>query len=101
MLDASVDCIKVMSPQGEIRHINQSACHKLGLILNSSLPAFMVKSRLKLKTGQRALKQAAQGLNSRFVEKAQTEDQYPEYWDHLLTPVLDENNIPQNILCFT
>ncbi len=102
MLDASVDCIKVMSPQGEIRHINQSACHKLGIDPEQQpaphLWLNLLPAEVK-KTGQRALKQAAQGLNSRFVEKAQTENQDPEYWDHLLTPVLDENNTPQNILC--
>lgn len=104
MLDASVDGIKLMTPQGEIHQINQPACHKLGI--DPELPSAscswlnLLPAGLK-KSGKRALKQAAQGLTSRFTEKAQTANQEAQYWDHLLSPVLDQNNVAQNILCIS
>ncbi len=104
MLDASADCIHIISPEGQIRHSNQCC----GLIAetetvtqaqDSSLSWLNCLAPEARKSGQRALKQAALGLNSRFSSKTQSKDQPIQYWDHLLTPILDQHNITQSILC--
>lgn len=104
MLDASADCIHIISPEGQIRHSNQCC----GLIAETETVAQAQESSLSWlnrlapearKSGQRALKQAALGLNSRFSSKTQSKDQPIQYWDHLLTPILDQHNITQSILC--
>ena len=104
MLDASADCIHIISPEGQIRHSNQCC----GLIAETETVAQAQDSSLSWlnrlapearKSGQRALKQAALGLNSRFSSKTQSKDQPIQYWDHLLTPILDQHNITQSILC--
>ena len=104
MLDASADCIHIISPEGQIRHSNQCC----GLIAetetvtqaqDSSLSWLNCLAPEARKSGQRALKQAALGLNSRFSSKIQSKDQPIQYWDHLLTPILDQHNITQSILC--
>ena len=104
MLDASADCIHIISPEGQIRHSNQSD----GLTPESETTAQDQDSSLSWlnrlapearKSAQRALKQAVLGLNSRFSSKTQSKDQPIQYWDHLLTPILDQHNITQSILC--
>ncbi|WP_180085554.1 EAL domain-containing protein [Acinetobacter sp. YH12103] len=104
MLDASADCIHIISPEGQIRHSNQCC----GLIAETETVTQAQDSSLSWlnrlapearKSGQRALKQAALGLNSRFSSKIQSKDQPIQYWDHLLTPILDQHNITQSILC--
>ncbi len=104
MLDASADCIHIVSSEGQIRHSNQCC----GLIAETETVAQAQESSLSWlnrlapearKSGQRALKQAALGLNSRFSSKTQSKDQPIQYWDHLLTPILDQHNITQSILC--
>lgn len=104
MLDASADCIHIVSPEGQIRHSNQCC----GLIAETETVTQAQESSLSWlnrlapearKSGQRALKQAALGLNSRFSSKTQSKDQPIQYWDHLLTPILDQHNITQSILC--
>ena len=104
MLDASADCIHIISPEGQIRHSNQCC----GLIAETETVTQAQDSSLSWlnrlapearKSGQRALKQAALGLNSRFSSKTQSKDQPIQYWDHLLTPILDQHNITQSILC--
>lgn len=104
MLDASADCINIISPEGEIRHSNQSGClaqasETTEQDQDRSLCWLNRLTPEARKSGQRALKQAAQGLNSRFSSKVQIKDQPIQYWDHLLTPILDQQNITQNILC--
>ena len=104
MLDASADCINIISPEGEIRHSNQpgyltQANEAEEQDQDRSLSWFNRLNPEARKPAQRALKQAAQGLNSRFSSKVQIKDQPIQYWDHLLTPILDQQNITQNILC--
>ncbi|ATO19061.1 diguanylate cyclase [Acinetobacter sp. LoGeW2-3] len=102
MLDASLDCIKIMTPEGKLSHVNRSGRQALGLSETEQqfgmswlnlLPAEVRPS------GRRALKRAAQGMNARFAGISQLEGQAPEYWDNLLTPMVDEQNITRQILC--
>jgi diguanylate cyclase (GGDEF)-like protein len=102
MLDASLDCIKIMTPDGKLSHVNRSGRQALGLSETEQhfgmswlnlLPAEVCPS------GRRALKRAAQGMNARFSSTSQLQGQAPEYWDNLLTPIVDEHNVTRQILC--
>ncbi len=101
MLDASVDCIKIVTPTGELSHMNRSGCEALGVDPETGfgMPWLKLLPPEVRKSGQRALKRAAQGLNARFGGKSKLDNQPTQYWDNLLTPILDENNVTQNILC--
>nr|WP_227509901.1 GGDEF domain-containing protein [Acinetobacter sp. NCu2D-2] len=104
MLDASVDCIKIVTPTGEVSHMNRSGCVALGVDLEEKkfgMPWLKLLPSEVRRAGQRALKRAAQGMNARFAGKSQQPNQPIQYWDNLLTPILDENNVTQNILCVT
>ena len=102
MLDASLDCIKIMTPDGKLSHVNRSGRQALGL---SETEQHFGMSWLNLlpaevrPSGRRALKRAAQGMNARFSGTSQLQGQAPEYWDNLLTPIVDEHNVTRQILC--
>lgn len=102
MLDASVDCIKIVTPTGELSHINRSGYEAFGIDPNHphlGVPWLKLLPPEMRKAGQRAFKRASQGLNARFSGKSQLDNQSVQYWDNLLTPIVDENNVTQNILC--
>lgn len=102
MLDASIDSIKIMTPNGELHHMNRSGFEALGVDPSESylgVPWLKLLPQEVRRAGQRALKRAAKGMNARFSGKSQTENQTIQYWDNLLTPIVDENNVTQNILC--
>lgn len=102
MLDASLDCIKIMTPDGKLSHVNRSGRQALGL---SETEQHFGMSWLNLlpaevrPSGRRALKRAAQGMNARFSGTSQLQGQAPEHWDNLLTPIVDEHNVTRQILC--
>lgn len=102
MLDASLDCIKIMTPDGKLSHVNRSGRQALGL---SETEQHFGMSWLNLlpaevrPSGRRALKRTAQGMNARFSGTSQLEGQAPEYWDNLLTPIVDQHNVTRQILC--
>lgn len=100
MLDASVDCIKVIAPDGTIVQINRSGRLALGidgtdvgLRWIDVLPP-SIRSR-----GRRALEQACRGQNARFAGMTVLGDAPPQYWDNILTPVLGEDGKTEAILC--
>src|SRR5690606_22950747 len=102
MLDASQDCIKIITPEGRLCHLNQAGRQALGLQKQDQVTDLEWLALLPEEVrpvGKRALKRAKQGLNTRFSGKSQLKDQPTEYWDNLLTPVVDEHNITQQVLC--
>src|SRR5690606_23227738 len=72
MLDASADCINIISPEGEIRHSNSGCLAQANQTAEQDQDQDQDHSLCWLnrlnpearKSGQRALKKAAQGLNS-------------------------------------
>ena len=101
MLDVSVDCIKVISPTGELTHMNRSGClallgtervRKFGMSWLSLLPPEVREQ------GQIAIQQAFKGKNARFAGKSVL-DNKTMYWDNILTPVLNERGETSSILC--
>lgn len=101
MLDVSVDCIKIITPEGNVSHMNRSGClallgkervRKFGMSWLGLLPAEIREQ------GQQAIKLAAKGQNARFAGKSVYGD-LTMYWDNILTPVINENGETTSILC--
>ena len=101
MLDASVDCIKIVNPDGTLAHMNLSGCKALGVSPDSG---FGMKWLELLPpeihaAGLRAFRQALRGSNARFSGKSVVPGKPAQYWDNILTPVLDDNGKTLSILC--
>ena len=101
MLDASVDCIKVITPEGLVSHMNRSGTAALlgsdyqgsfGMEWISLLPPEVREH------GRKAIKESANGKNARFAGKSDAGG-VNMYWDNILTPVLNEDNQTTRILC--
>lgn len=104
MLDASVDCIKIIDTDGIVLHMNQSGCLALGVTDEQAAAGFgMVWLDLlppEIRTrGERALAQAREGRNARFDGMSIIEGQTPQHWDNILTPVLGLDGRTRAILC--
>lgn len=101
MLDASVDCIKIVNPDGTLVHMNMSGCKALGVSPESG---FGMKWLELLPqdihaAGLRAFRQALRGSNARFSGKSVVPGKPAQYWDNILTPVLDDSGKTMSILC--
>lgn len=102
MLDASLDCIKILTPDGSVIHMNRSGCLALGVPIdekNFGMPWLSLLPAEVRTAGKEALHLAASGQNARFSGKSHVPGQALQYWDNILTPILDENGVTQNILC--
>jgi diguanylate cyclase (GGDEF)-like protein len=102
MLDASVDCIKILTPQGHVTHMNRSGCLALGVPVNENkfgMPWLNLLPEPIQNSGKHALKQAAKGHNARFDGMSVIAGQPSQYWDNILTPILSEDGSTQSILC--
>ena len=101
MLDASIDCIKIVRTDGTLVHMNQSGCQALGVDPQSGfgqrwLPLLPEEVRDK---GARALQQAVAGENARFAGMSVIPGKSPMHWDNILTPVKDPQGRTSSILC--
>ena len=101
MLDVSVDCIKIITPQGNVSHMNRSGC--LALLGKERVRQFGMEWLSLLppevrEQGQKAIKYAAKGNNARFAGKSVSGD-VTMYWDNILTPVVNESGDTTSILC--
>lgn len=102
MLDASADCIKILTPDGKITHMNRSGCMALGISVEEKqfgMPWHALLPEEVRSAGAEALHLAAAGKNARFSGKSLTAGQGVQYWDNILTPLLDDRGMTQNILC--
>ena len=102
MLDASLDGITMLTADGRVSDMNRSACLALGLSINAKkfgmswlnlLPESMRNS------GQNAFNHAIKGENSHFDGMMVIAGQPAQYWEHTLSPVLDDAGLIQSILC--
>ncbi|MBX3597275.1 MAG: PAS domain-containing protein [Rhizobiaceae bacterium] len=100
MLDASADCIKIISPEGKLLNMNRAGCIALGVPLDSSfgmawLPLLPPEIQ---ELGQVALGEAALGQSARFAGRSEMAGDV-RYWDNLLTPIANESGEVKTILC--
>jgi diguanylate cyclase (GGDEF)-like protein len=101
MLDVSVDCIKVINLDGELVHLNKAGCAALGVPEHppagtrwlSLLPEDVRQD------GEVALSAALRGQAGRFPGRSVMPGQPMQYWDNLLTPLLDPEGRPTAVLC--
>nr|WP_256437049.1 bifunctional diguanylate cyclase/phosphodiesterase [Tatumella sp. JGM118] len=101
MLDASIDCIKLINLQGELIDMNLSGCNALGVPPDSGFGMDwlnLLPPEIR-KRGRQALKLANTGRNVRFSGKSQLEKNKPFYWDNILTPLQDAEGGVTSILC--
>jgi diguanylate cyclase (GGDEF)-like protein len=102
MLDASVDCIKLIRPDGELMLMNRSGCLALGFSPDCREFGMKWLDRLPMevrKRGRRALSEAGNGNSARFPGMSILPGEKPQFWDNLLTPVISPDGQTGAILC--
>ena len=101
MLDVCVDCIKVLDTDGNVKHMNLSGRKALGVPLDEKKFGMKWMDLLPIEVrgrGKKALIEAVKGQNARFAGKSVGAG-ITQYWDNILTPIVDENGQTQTILC--
>lgn len=103
MLNISLDCIKLITPAGNLVHMNRSGCLALGVAEDSSfgmawLPLLPADVR---EAGELALNSARRGQIGRFRGRSLSQDNGEQFWDNMLTPVIDVNGHVTSILCIS
>ncbi len=101
MLDVSVDCIKIVRPNGTVSHMNRSGC--IALLgkeneKNFGMPWLDLLPPEVRHKGQKAINDAVKGKNARFAGMS-GEGEGRQYWDNILTPVINEDGDTTSILC--
>jgi PAS domain-containing protein len=87
MLNATPDCIKLLSVDGLLLTMNRAGCAALGVPEDSSfgMPWLPLLSEDVHAVGGAALRQAAGGQSARFPGRSESPGGVV-YWDNLLTP---------------
>ena len=100
MLNASVDCIKLISSDGRLVTMNRAGCLALGVPEDSAfgMPWLPLLPPAVHAAGERALAEARQGATARFPGRSENDGE-TRYWDNLLTPFPDETGNVRVILC--
>ncbi|MCH7313539.1 EAL domain-containing protein [Acinetobacter sp. ANC 3882] len=103
MLDNSVDCIKLLEADGSLLHVNKTGC--IALNIPQSQNSFGMKWAELLPVEIRskasyALKTALKGKAARFRGMS-GEGAERQYWDNLLTPILNDKGQTVQVLCLS
>lgn len=100
MLDATPDCIKVVSIDGKLLMMNRAGCAALNVPEDSDfgmpwIPLLPVEVHA---LGADALQKASKGQSTRFPGKS-ISSAGTKYWDNLLMPLVDGSGRTLSILC--
>lgn len=100
MLDATPDCIKVVSVDGKLLMMNRAGCLALNVPEESEfgMPWLPLLPQDVHTAGEEALRKAAAGRTARFLGKS-VSPTGTIYWDNLLTPLVDGGGQILSILC--
>lgn len=100
LLDGCEDCIKVISPSGDVLHMNKAGCDALGISADGGfgMPWVPLLHPDIHADAYAAIKDAAAGATARFQGISGTGESLI-HWDNLLTPILDEDQKVKAILC--
>ncbi|MBF0869409.1 GGDEF domain-containing protein [Gluconobacter japonicus] len=104
MLDASVDCIKLLSCDGTLLRMNRSGCEALGLEHGKTTFGMKWLELLPQDVrarGRRALSRARQGFKASFSGRSELPGLKTVYWDNILTPVMGAEGTIIAILCLS
>ncbi|WP_025597423.1 PAS domain-containing protein [Burkholderia sp. WSM2230] len=103
MLDASVDCIKVITSDGLLTHMNKAGCSALGVPQDSSLgmPWTDLLPESVRASGRAAVAAAKDGNAARFAGSSRLPGEPPRYWDNMLTPLQRKGDEVTSILCMS
>ncbi|WP_158601944.1 diguanylate cyclase [Pararobbsia silviterrae] len=101
MLNVSVDCIKLIAPNGTLLHMNRAGCLALGVGEDSGfgMPWLPLLPEDIWVQGEAALNIARTGQFSRFPGRSVVPGQPPQYWDNMLTPILSATGNTTAIMC--
>lgn len=100
MLDATPDCIKVISVDGNLTSMNRAGCIALGVAESSGfgMPWLPLLPQSVHEPGREALARAVTGETARFAGQSDSAGG-TRYWDNLLVPVPDAGGQVRSILC--
>jgi diguanylate cyclase (GGDEF)-like protein/PAS domain S-box-containing protein len=101
MLDISVDCVKLISPEGDLVHMNKAGCLALGVpeVSAFGMPWLPLLPSDVWAQGEQALATARSGVFSRFPGRSVVPGHEVQHWDNMLTPVTDDTGAVTGILC--
>lgn len=101
MLNVSMDCIKLITPDGDLVHMNRAGCLALNVPEDSPFgyPWLPLLPEDVRESGEAALRAARTGGCSRFPGRSVSAAEGEQFWDNLLTPVLGADGRPTAILC--
>ncbi|WP_293970806.1 PAS domain-containing protein [Sphingomonas sp.] len=100
MLNATPDCIKVVSVDGTLLTMNRAGCLALNVPVDSDfgMPWLPLLPEDVHPQGEVALGKAAAGETARFPGRSLSSDGIV-YWDNLLTPIFGDSGEVMSILC--
>jgi len=100
MLDATPDCIKVVSIDGKLLMMNRAGCLALNVPEDSDfgMPWLPLLPSEVHPAGTEALRKAVAGQTARFPGKS-ISSKGTIYWDNLLTPLVEASGKVISILC--
>ncbi|MFT4148905.1 MAG: PAS domain-containing protein [Paracoccaceae bacterium] len=101
MLDTSIDCIKILSPSGQLRHMNLAGCHALGVSPGHGfgMTWLALLPEEVRPAGAAALDVARAGETARFPGKSELPGMAPQFWDNMLTPLIGADGKVSDIVC--
>ncbi|MDV2441506.1 EAL domain-containing protein [Acinetobacter gerneri] len=103
MLDISADCIKLLDKDGTLLYVNKNGRKLLGLPPEDGATVFNWFDLVPLAFKSRcrnALKLAFSGKNS-FAKMETPEEGSVKFWNIRFTPIVDDNNQTQSVLCIS
>ncbi|HEY0291198.1 MAG TPA: PAS domain-containing protein [Hansschlegelia sp.] len=100
MLDATQDCIKIISTDGRLLMMNRAGCVALNVPEDSDfgMPWLSLLPESVRDRGLEALHHAAAGDSARFPGQSLSPNG-TMFWDNLLTPITDDAGQVLSILC--
>ena len=104
ILDDSIDFIYIVSADGYIHHVNKSSRKVINDYINMQNTALHNIQWLDLlvpdvrKKAQLAFDKALNGQITKFIGISY-EQERPEYWEHILTPMREDNGKISSVLC--
>ncbi len=101
IIQSSCDCIKVLDLDGRLRYMNDAGqrllnIEDIGPYLGSAYDDFWGEGDNEAR--RRAINAALDGREGRFTGEAPTADGIPKWWDVVITPILGEDHLVEQLL---